>query len=59
MEPELDIVTWAPLVKKEIRISELSQAIFEKAAKYNLHLATFKYPARLLKKSWKDVRFER
>ena len=58
LEPELDIVTWAPRAKKESQISGLSQTIFETAAKYNLHLATFKYPTRLLKDTWKDVRFE-
>jgi tyrosine decarboxylase / aspartate 1-decarboxylase len=57
-EPELDIVTWIPLAKQESQISALSQAIFETAAKYNLHLATFKYPTRPLKDRWKDIRFE-
>ena len=58
LAPELDIVTWAPLAGSASRISELSQAIFETAARENLHLATFKYPARLLKDSWKDVNFD-
>jgi glutamate/tyrosine decarboxylase-like PLP-dependent enzyme len=58
VEPELDIVTWAPRAKTEGRISRLSQAIFETAAKYNLHLATFKYPVRLIKDTWTDVQFE-
>jgi tyrosine decarboxylase / aspartate 1-decarboxylase len=57
-EPELDIITWAPQAKMESQISALSQEIFETAAKYSLHLATLKYPARLLKDRWKDVRFE-
>jgi len=58
VEPELDIVTWAPRGKTSSRISELSQSIFETAAKKNLHLATFKYPSRLLKKTWKTVQFD-
>ena len=58
IEPELDIVVWAPRADAESRISQLSQAIFEKAAENNLHLATFKYPTKLLEKVWKDVRFE-
>jgi tyrosine decarboxylase / aspartate 1-decarboxylase len=57
-EPELDIVVWAPRADKESEISRLSQAIFEAAARRNLHLATFKYPVRLLRDRWKDVRFE-
>jgi tyrosine decarboxylase/aspartate 1-decarboxylase len=58
IEPELDIVIWAPRADTESRISRLSQTIFEKAAESNLHLATFKYPTALLKKKWKDVQFE-
>jgi tyrosine decarboxylase/aspartate 1-decarboxylase len=58
MPPELDIVTWATLAKKDSQVSRLSQSIFETAAKHNLHLATFKYPVRLLNDSWQDVRFE-
>jgi tyrosine decarboxylase / aspartate 1-decarboxylase len=58
VEPELDIVVWAPRASTEGRISALSQTIFDKAAENPLHLATFKYPTALLKKSWKDVRFE-
>jgi tyrosine decarboxylase/aspartate 1-decarboxylase len=58
MAPELDIVTWTPLAKKDSLISRLSQEIFEAAAGHNLHLATFKYPVRLLGDSWKDVQFE-
>jgi glutamate/tyrosine decarboxylase-like PLP-dependent enzyme len=58
LEPELDIVTWAPLAASDSRISELSRQIFESAAKHDLHLAVFKFPTRLLRESWKDVRFE-
>jgi tyrosine decarboxylase/aspartate 1-decarboxylase len=58
VEPELDIVTWAPRAKTTSRISELSQAIFEAAARRNLHLATFKYPSRLLNNTWKEVQFD-
>jgi glutamate/tyrosine decarboxylase-like PLP-dependent enzyme len=58
MEPEVDIVTWAPVAVKESQVSSLSQAIFENAARKNLHLATFKYPVRLLQDSWKCVQFE-
>jgi glutamate/tyrosine decarboxylase-like PLP-dependent enzyme len=58
VEPELDIVTWAPRAKTTSRISELSRAIFESAAKRNLHLATFNYPSRLVRKTWKEVQFD-
>ena len=58
VDPELDIVVWAPRASTDRRISALSQAIFENAAENNLHLATFKYPTALLKGGWKDVQFE-
>ncbi len=57
-EPELDIVVWAPRAETESETSRLSCEIFEAAARHNLHLATFKYPTRLLKESWPDMRFE-
>jgi glutamate/tyrosine decarboxylase-like PLP-dependent enzyme len=58
MEPETDIVTWAPLAETDTEISRLSRSIFETAAENDLHLAAFTYPTRLLKNMWKDVRFE-
>lgn len=58
MEPQLDIVTWAPQAINSSEISDLSLRVFETAAEYGLHLATFKYPSRLIKKKWKGVRFE-
>ncbi len=58
LEPELDIVSWAPLAATDSRISELSRQIFERAAKDDLHLAIFKFPTRRLKASWPDVRFK-
>jgi len=58
LEPELDIVMWAPLAGSDSRISELSRQIFERAAEDDLHLAIVKFPTRLLKDSWKNVRFE-
>jgi tyrosine decarboxylase / aspartate 1-decarboxylase len=58
MKPELDIVVWAPAGDKASQISALSQNIFDLAAENNLHLATFSYPARLLKQTWKDLEFD-
>jgi tyrosine decarboxylase / aspartate 1-decarboxylase len=58
LEPELDIVAWAPLASTDSRISEFSRQIFEQSARENLHLAIFKYPSRLLKNTWSDVKFE-
>jgi tyrosine decarboxylase/aspartate 1-decarboxylase len=58
MKPELDIVVWAPAAGKASEISALSRDIFDLAAENNLHLATFSYPARLLKEIWKDVELD-
>jgi tyrosine decarboxylase / aspartate 1-decarboxylase len=58
LDPELDIVVWAPAAAGESRISALSREIFEAAARHDLHLATFKFPTRLLKAGWKGVSFE-
>jgi tyrosine decarboxylase/aspartate 1-decarboxylase len=59
LEPELDIVIWAPKAEQASDISRLSQGIFEAAAQRNLHLAIFNYPAKLLKDVWSDVIFDR
>jgi tyrosine decarboxylase / aspartate 1-decarboxylase len=58
LEPQLDIVVWAPRAATEQETSDLSQAIFEIAAQNELHLATFKYPTRLLHEAWPDMKFE-
>lgn len=55
LPPELDIVVWAPGADRASRISKLSEEIFKAAARENLHLAAFRYPTGLLKKSWKDI----
>jgi len=56
--PELDIVIWAPKADRASIISKLTEEYFSAAASENLHLATFKYPARLLKSIWKDMDFD-
>jgi tyrosine decarboxylase / aspartate 1-decarboxylase len=58
VEPELDIVIWAPKAERASDISRLSQGIFNAAARRNLHLAIFNYPAKLLKDVWSDVAFD-
>ena len=55
MEPETDIVVWAPKAEKASQVSQLSQKIFDLAAENNLHLAVFNYPTALLKEVWLDV----
>jgi len=58
MPPELDILVWAPAGESASRISALSERIFENAAREDLHLAVFKYPAKLLRTLWPDVTFD-
>lgn len=55
LEPELDIVVWAPKANKVSQISQLTQAVFKLAAEKNLHLAVFNYPSKLLKELWPEV----
>ncbi len=43
--PELDIVVWAPAAETVTKASALSRAIFNEAAKRNLHLALAELPA--------------
>lgn len=46
--PELDIVVWSPRAPSASRISELSQHVFDAAAKRNLHLALMRLPVGYL-----------
>lgn len=55
LRPELDILVWAPDAHRASEISALSDKFFNAAAEENLHLATFKYPTRLLQEIWQDV----
>ena len=54
--PEIDIVIWA--LKKDTisAISKASNAIFEKAAANNLHLALLNYPVQLLPAQWGRIK---
>ena len=57
-EPELDIVIFAPRANSSGEVSRLSKAVFDGAAKLDLHMALFSYPAALLRDSWPGVTFE-
>jgi len=58
LEPEIDIVIWAPRKKSIRAISKMSKKIFEKAAGQHLHLALLNYPVRLLPKNWNTVKLD-
>ncbi len=56
--PELDIVVWAPNAKRASEISELSKAVFDAAAKENLHLAMANLPCSLFRERWKGIQWD-
>ncbi len=58
VEPELDIVLWAPKAVKASEISALSSNAFEQCAANNLHLALVHLPSTLLRAHWTGVEFD-
>jgi glutamate/tyrosine decarboxylase-like PLP-dependent enzyme len=59
LAPELDIVVWAPRGKSAGEMSAKSRAVFESAARANLHLAVANLPRTLLEPWWPDVAWDR
>jgi tyrosine decarboxylase / aspartate 1-decarboxylase len=57
--PELDIVVWAPRARSADEISNLSQRIFDAAAKENLHLALIRLPARFFTGGQNQIEHDR
>ncbi|MBL8858354.1 MAG: aspartate aminotransferase family protein [Planctomycetes bacterium] len=57
--PELDIVIWAPRAETASATSSRSRAIFEAAARSNLHLAVANLPRGLLESWWPDLTWDR
>jgi glutamate/tyrosine decarboxylase-like PLP-dependent enzyme len=56
--PELDIVVWASRSSSASRISEMSQGIFDAAAKENLHLALIRLSARFFASQKNAIEFD-
>lgn len=50
--PELDIVIWAPQSNKAGEITNRSKALFEAAARQDLHLAVATFPKAMLQRGW-------
>jgi len=59
LEPELDIVIFAPRAESLSAASELSRRIFEAAARNHLHLAMAEIPARFFEGKLKGVKQDR
>jgi glutamate/tyrosine decarboxylase-like PLP-dependent enzyme len=58
LEPDLDIVIWAPKAATTSQMSALSQRTFEMAEAKELHLATFSFPSELVKKAYPQVEID-
>ena len=56
LDPELDIVVWAPKADSVSAVSEHSRALFAEAGKRNLHLAVFQLPPSRLRSVWPGLR---
>lgn len=56
--PELDIVVWAPHAQTASETTKLTERLFQEAEKRNLYLAKFRYPSKLLKGLWDDIKFD-
>ena len=55
LPPELDIVVWAPRVQSASATSEASRALFQRAARNDLHLAIATLPRTLLEPWWPEL----
>lgn len=58
MDPELDILVFAPAGDKASEISARSEAVFAKAEALDLYLAKFRMPSSTLRSSWPEVEFD-
>lgn len=58
LEPELDIVIWAPVAETASEISRVSRIIFERGAKADLHMALINLPKTLIQAHWPDIHFD-
>lgn len=56
--PQLDIVVWAPRMASGSEIAERSRALFDAAAREDLHLALIDLPGQMLRDYWPDVSFD-
>lgn len=55
LQPELDIVIWAPKAATTSQISRLSQRMFEESEARGLYLATFSFSSELISKAYPEV----
>lgn len=58
LQPELDIIFWAPHGKSASEVTQRSRAMFHDAAEHNLHLALVTLPQTLLNTYWPDLEWD-
>lgn len=58
VDPQLDIVVWAPRAALASETSARSRAIFASAAEEDLHLAVASLPASILGQTWSDLTWD-
>lgn len=54
-EPQLDILVFAPEAPDAVTASELSRAIFKRAAEQDLHLALIDLPTPMVQDAWPEI----
>lgn len=58
LEPQLDIVAWAPAATQASEVARRSRQLFAAAARQGLHLSVAELPASLLARHWAGVSFD-
>ena len=58
LEPQLDIVVWAPRAATTTEVSRRSREVFERAAENGLHLAVAHLPAAFFAARYPDLRLD-
>jgi tyrosine decarboxylase / aspartate 1-decarboxylase len=58
IQPQLDIVVWAPKANSVSAISNLARSQFKQAAANNLHLALINLPRKLVEPNWVGVEWD-
>ncbi len=58
LQPELDIVIWAPEAGTASEMSRLSRNIFDRGASEDLHMALINLPQKLIQAHWPDINYD-
>ncbi|MCG3169383.1 MAG: Histidine decarboxylase [Pseudomonadales bacterium] len=58
LEPQFDVVAWAPAATQASEVARRSRQLFAAAARQGLHLSVAELPASLLARRWTGVSFD-